>query len=161
MHLCLPVFKVPELMAPPEVSALSSSSLKVLWNSTEGRGIIARGRVTEYRVNLLTEQTTNPYAPPVVSQASACNWYRLRLHTHTMSWLTFSIFRSCTERSRRQSRCMSWQDWSRTMCTTSLWHSAQRQVALPVCPAQDGPYQQVKHTEYTLHYTNKQLCVWY
>ncbi|TDH17235.1 hypothetical protein EPR50_G00006290 [Perca flavescens] len=59
---------VPELMAPPEVFALSSTSLKVAWNSTEGQGIIARGQVTEYRVNLLSEQTKNPYAPPVVSQ---------------------------------------------------------------------------------------------
>ncbi|XP_029354432.1 usherin [Echeneis naucrates] len=59
---------VPEFMAPPEVSALSSTSLKVLWNSTEGQGVIARGQVTEYRVNLLTEQTSNRYAPPVVSQ---------------------------------------------------------------------------------------------
>uniref|UniRef100_A0A3B4TAI5 Usherin n=1 Tax=Seriola dumerili TaxID=41447 RepID=A0A3B4TAI5_SERDU len=59
---------VPELMAPPEVSALSSSSLKVSWSSTEGQGVIARGQVTEYWVNLLTEQTNNPYAPPVVSQ---------------------------------------------------------------------------------------------
>uniref|UniRef100_A0A4W6FW95 Usherin n=1 Tax=Lates calcarifer TaxID=8187 RepID=A0A4W6FW95_LATCA len=59
---------VPELMAPPEVSALTSTSLKVLWSSAEGQGVIARGQVTEYRVNLLTEQTSNPYAPPVVSQ---------------------------------------------------------------------------------------------
>ncbi|XP_059204973.1 usherin [Centropristis striata] len=59
---------VPEFMAPPEVSTLSSTSLKVAWSSTEGQGIIARGQVTEYRVNLLTEQTNNPYAPPVISQ---------------------------------------------------------------------------------------------
>ncbi|TMS13118.1 Usherin [Larimichthys crocea] len=59
---------VPELIAPPEVSALSSTSLKVEWNTTEGEGIIARGRVTEYRVNLLTEQTNYPYAPPYISQ---------------------------------------------------------------------------------------------
>ncbi|XP_070762485.1 usherin [Enoplosus armatus] len=59
---------VPELMAPPEVSALSPTSLKVVWSSAEGQGIIARGQVTEYRVNLLTEQTNNPYAPPLVSQ---------------------------------------------------------------------------------------------
>ncbi|XP_047436500.1 usherin [Mugil cephalus] len=59
---------VPEFMTPPEVSALSSSSLRVTWNSTEGHGLIARGEVTEYRVNMLTEQTNNPYAPPVVSQ---------------------------------------------------------------------------------------------
>ncbi|XP_039982949.1 usherin [Xiphias gladius] len=59
---------VPELMAPPEVSALSSTSLKISWSSSEGQGVVARGQVTEYRVNLLTEQTNNPYAPPVVSQ---------------------------------------------------------------------------------------------
>ncbi|XP_030271338.1 usherin [Sparus aurata] len=59
---------VPELMAPPEVSALSSTSLKVEWSSAEGQGIIARGRVTEYRVNMLTEQTNNPYAPPLINQ---------------------------------------------------------------------------------------------
>ncbi|XP_053172998.1 usherin [Scomber japonicus] len=59
---------VPEFMAPPEVSALSSNSLKVTWSSAEGDGVIARGKVTEYRVNLLTEQKNNPYAPPVVSQ---------------------------------------------------------------------------------------------
>ncbi|XP_070688414.1 usherin [Pempheris klunzingeri] len=59
---------VPEFIAPPEVSAVSSTSLKVVWSSAEGQGIIARGQVTEYRVNLLTEQTNNPYAPPVVNQ---------------------------------------------------------------------------------------------
>ncbi|AWP01780.1 putative usherin-like [Scophthalmus maximus] len=59
---------VPELMAPPKVSALSSTSLNVSWSSAEGQGVMARGQVTEYRVNLLTEQTNNPYAPPVVSQ---------------------------------------------------------------------------------------------
>ncbi|KAM9366692.1 usherin [Symphorus nematophorus] len=59
---------VPELMAPPEVSALSSTSLKVSWSSAEGQGVIARGQVTEYRVNLLTKQTSNPYAPPLISQ---------------------------------------------------------------------------------------------
>uniref|UniRef100_A0A667ZN39 Usherin n=1 Tax=Myripristis murdjan TaxID=586833 RepID=A0A667ZN39_9TELE len=58
----------PEFMAPPEVSAVSSTSLKVTWSTTEGHGVIARGKVTEYRVNLLTEQSNNPYAPPVISQ---------------------------------------------------------------------------------------------
>lgn len=67
-YLCGHVFPVPELMAPPEVSALSSTSLKVEWSSAEGQGIIARGRVTEYRVNMLTEQTSNPYAPPLINQ---------------------------------------------------------------------------------------------
>lgn len=57
-------------MAPPEVYALSSTSLKVTWSTAEDHGVIARGLVTEYRVNLLTEQTNNPYAPPVISQVS-------------------------------------------------------------------------------------------
>lgn len=69
MLLCQ--FSAPEFVAPPDVSALSSSTLSVTWNTTEGHGIIARGQVTEYRVNLVTEQTTNPYAPPVVSQVSS------------------------------------------------------------------------------------------
>lgn len=59
---------VPELIAPPEVSALSPTSLQVKWSSSEGDGLIARGRVTEYRVNLVTEQTNNPYAPPFISR---------------------------------------------------------------------------------------------
>ncbi|KAM9408306.1 LOW QUALITY PROTEIN: usherin [Pholidichthys leucotaenia] len=59
---------VPEYTAPPELSALSSTSIKVTWSLAEDHGAIARGQVTEYRVNLLTRQTNNPYAPPVVSQ---------------------------------------------------------------------------------------------
>ncbi|XP_019935888.2 usherin isoform X2 [Paralichthys olivaceus] len=59
---------VPELMSPPQVAALSSTSLNVSWSTSDGQGVIARGQVKEYRVNLLTEQTKNPYAPPVVSQ---------------------------------------------------------------------------------------------
>nr|XP_057944950.1 usherin isoform X3 [Doryrhamphus excisus] len=59
---------VPELMPPPEVSALTSTSLQVTWCTTERDGVIARGQVTEFRVNLLTEQTNNTYAPPVFSQ---------------------------------------------------------------------------------------------
>ncbi|XP_041646715.1 usherin [Cheilinus undulatus] len=58
----------PEFIAPPEVSALSPSTLKVTWSSVEGRGIIPRGQVTEYRVNVITKQRNNPYAPPFVSQ---------------------------------------------------------------------------------------------
>uniref|UniRef100_A0A3B5QN66 Usherin n=1 Tax=Xiphophorus maculatus TaxID=8083 RepID=A0A3B5QN66_XIPMA len=45
----------PEFVAPPDVSALSSSTLNVTWNTTEGYGIIARGQVTEYRINLVTD----------------------------------------------------------------------------------------------------------
>lgn len=70
VHMCVVMFTVPELIAPPEVSALSSTSLEVKWSSTEGQGIIARGQVTEYRVNLITEQTNNPYAPPLISQVT-------------------------------------------------------------------------------------------
>uniref|UniRef100_A0A3Q4AAY9 Uncharacterized protein n=1 Tax=Mola mola TaxID=94237 RepID=A0A3Q4AAY9_MOLML len=35
---------VPEFIAPPETSALSSTSLKVKWNSTEGQGVIVLHR---------------------------------------------------------------------------------------------------------------------
>lgn len=62
-------------MAPPEVSALSPTSLQVTWSTAEGHGVIARGHVSEYRVNLVTEQTLNPYSPPAVSQ--------VRSSTHT------------------------------------------------------------------------------
>ncbi|CAL8379077.1 unnamed protein product [Arctogadus glacialis] len=58
----------PEFISPPKVSAVSSSSLRVSWNSTEGHGVIARGTVWEYRVSRVTEQSGKPYAPPVVSQ---------------------------------------------------------------------------------------------
>uniref|UniRef100_A0AAV2LNE7 Usherin n=1 Tax=Knipowitschia caucasica TaxID=637954 RepID=A0AAV2LNE7_KNICA len=58
---------VPEFIAPPQVTALSAKSLKVSWNSTEGHGVIARGIVTEYLVNLVTE-SNSPYAPPVINQ---------------------------------------------------------------------------------------------
>lgn len=62
------IFTVPEWIAPPEVSALSSTSLRVEWNSSEGHGVVARGQVVEYQVSLLTEQTNNPHAPPLISQ---------------------------------------------------------------------------------------------
>ncbi|XP_030233283.1 usherin [Gadus morhua] len=58
----------PEFISPPKVAAVSSSSLRVSWNSTEGHGVIARGTVWEYRVSRVTEQSGKPYAPPVVSQ---------------------------------------------------------------------------------------------
>lgn len=60
----------PEFIAPPEVSALTSSSLRVEWSTAEGQGVVARGQISEYRVSLVTEQTNNPYAPPLVSQVS-------------------------------------------------------------------------------------------
>lgn len=82
--MCVAMFPVPEWIAPPEVSALSSTSLKVAWSSAEGQGIIARGQVTEYRVNLLTEQTNNPYAPPVISQVRGiCTHMRLHIMSRT------------------------------------------------------------------------------
>lgn len=80
--MCASSSPVPELMAPPEVSGVSSTSLKVTWSSTEGGGVIARGNVTEYRINLLTEQTNNPYAPPVISQVR-------HTYTHTLMQRVF------------------------------------------------------------------------
>lgn len=62
------IFTVPEWIAPPEISALSSTSLRVEWDSSEGHGVVARGQVVEYQVSLLTEQTDNPHAPPLISQ---------------------------------------------------------------------------------------------
>lgn len=67
LHVTM-TFTVPEFIAPPVVSALSSTSLEVRWSSTEGQGVIARGRITQYQVNLITEQTNNLYAPPLISQ---------------------------------------------------------------------------------------------
>ncbi|XP_068597953.1 usherin [Brachionichthys hirsutus] len=58
----------PEFIAPPEVSGVSSTSVKVEWSTTEGQGVIARGRVKDYRVNLLTKQSNSSYAPPLISQ---------------------------------------------------------------------------------------------
>lgn len=78
------MFVVPELIAPPEVSALSPTSLEVKWSSTEGQGLIARGRVTEYRVSLVTEQTNNPYAPPFVSQVRRTHRARLLSYHRTV-----------------------------------------------------------------------------
>ncbi len=77
--MCVAMFPVPEFMAPPEVSAVSPTSLKVEWSTIEGQGVIARGQVTEYWVNLLTEQTNNPYAPPLVSQV-ICTRSHMRLY---------------------------------------------------------------------------------
>lgn len=71
------IFTVPEWISPPEVSALSSTSLRVEWNSSEGHGVVARGHVVEYQVSLLTEQTNNPHAPPLISQV---NHYFLKFY---------------------------------------------------------------------------------
>ncbi|XP_055085949.1 usherin [Periophthalmus magnuspinnatus] len=59
---------VPEFIAPPQVTALSASTFRVTWNATEGHGVIARGHVTEYHVNLVTEQSNSPHAPRVINQ---------------------------------------------------------------------------------------------
>ncbi|XP_028328840.1 usherin isoform X1 [Gouania willdenowi] len=59
---------VPEFMAPPQVFPLSPTSLKVSWNSTDGQGLVARGQITEFRLNLLKEQTDRFYAPPITSR---------------------------------------------------------------------------------------------
>jgi len=59
---------VPEYMPPPQVSPVSSSSLRVIWETPQDNDV--RGEVTEYRVNLHQEQMSNPYAPPIVSQVS-------------------------------------------------------------------------------------------
>ncbi|KAJ3593676.1 hypothetical protein NHX12_006010, partial [Muraenolepis orangiensis] len=63
--------EAPELVSPPNVSAVSSSSLRVSWNATEGHGVVARGTVTEHRVNMIMEQSGNPYAPPVLHRTNA------------------------------------------------------------------------------------------
>ncbi|MFT7813012.1 usherin [Arapaima gigas] len=55
----------PQHMPPPQVSALSSSSLRVTWETPSNKD--ARGIVTMYRVNLHEEQTSNQYAPSIIS----------------------------------------------------------------------------------------------
>ncbi|KAM9466939.1 usherin [Clarias gariepinus] len=57
---------VPEYMSPPQVSPVSSSSLRVNWETPRVQDV--RGTVTAYRVSLYQEQTSSPYAPPVVTQ---------------------------------------------------------------------------------------------
>uniref|UniRef100_A0A4W4GYM7 Usher syndrome 2A (autosomal recessive, mild) n=1 Tax=Electrophorus electricus TaxID=8005 RepID=A0A4W4GYM7_ELEEL len=57
---------VPEYMGPPQVSPLSSFSLLVRWKTPQEQDV--RGRVTEYRVSLYQEQSSNPYTPPTVTQ---------------------------------------------------------------------------------------------
>ncbi|XP_065144388.2 usherin [Paramisgurnus dabryanus] len=57
---------VPEFMASPQVTAVSSSSLKVSWETPRDKDV--RGEVTEYRVNLQQEQMSSPYVPPIVTQ---------------------------------------------------------------------------------------------
>uniref|UniRef100_W5NGL3 Usherin n=1 Tax=Lepisosteus oculatus TaxID=7918 RepID=W5NGL3_LEPOC len=57
---------VPVYMSPPTVQALSSCSLNVSW--IKPKDSATRGIVTEYRVNIHEEQTSNQFAPPVISQ---------------------------------------------------------------------------------------------
>ncbi|KAJ8400312.1 hypothetical protein AAFF_G00396950 [Aldrovandia affinis] len=56
----------PERMPAPLVSPVSSSSLRISWQTPQDSD--ARGLVTEYRVNIHQEQTSNPFAPSVISQ---------------------------------------------------------------------------------------------
>ncbi|XP_052001042.1 usherin [Xyrauchen texanus] len=58
--------EVPEYMPPPQVSPVSSSSLRVSWETPQDKDV--RGEVTEYRVNLHQEQMSNPYAPLILTQ---------------------------------------------------------------------------------------------
>lgn len=74
------MFSVPEFIAHPEVTPLSPTTLTITWNTTEGHGVIARGQVTEYRVNLVTEQSTHPYAPPVINQVAY-------IHIHIQTYI--------------------------------------------------------------------------
>ncbi|KPP71102.1 usherin-like, partial [Scleropages formosus] len=55
----------PQRMSPPRVSALSSSSLHVTWETPSDKD--ARGTVTMYRVNLQEENASNQYAPSIIS----------------------------------------------------------------------------------------------
>ncbi|KAL2098580.1 hypothetical protein ACEWY4_005060 [Coilia grayii] len=57
---------VPVYMPPPEVTPLTSTSLRVTWGSPSDRD--ARGNVTEFRVNIHEEQSANPFAPPVLTR---------------------------------------------------------------------------------------------
>ncbi|KAF7704133.1 hypothetical protein HF521_021205 [Silurus meridionalis] len=57
---------VPEYMSPPRVSPVSSSSLRVSWETPRERDV--RGVVTSYRVSLCQERTSNPFTPPIVTQ---------------------------------------------------------------------------------------------
>ncbi|KAK1792993.1 hypothetical protein P4O66_001708 [Electrophorus voltai] len=59
---------VPEYMGPPQVCPLSSFSLLVRWKTPQEQDV--RGRVTEYRVSLYQEQSSNPYTPPTVTQVN-------------------------------------------------------------------------------------------
>uniref|UniRef100_A0AAY4ADY9 Usher syndrome type IIa protein homolog n=1 Tax=Denticeps clupeoides TaxID=299321 RepID=A0AAY4ADY9_9TELE len=60
---------VPEYLPPPQVSPVSSSSLRVTWDTPQDRDI--RGRVTEYKVSVHQQQTSNPFAPPISTQVNS------------------------------------------------------------------------------------------
>uniref|UniRef100_A0A3Q3IYQ0 Usher syndrome 2A (autosomal recessive, mild) n=1 Tax=Monopterus albus TaxID=43700 RepID=A0A3Q3IYQ0_MONAL len=52
---------VPELMAPPDVSALSSTSLKVTWSTVEGQGVIVLHRVRATSQPIYIVKGLKPY----------------------------------------------------------------------------------------------------
>ncbi|RXN00888.1 Usherin [Acipenser ruthenus] len=56
----------PVCMPPPTIYPLNSSSLNVTWLKPSDNA--TRGLVTEYRINIHEEQTSNQFAPPVVSK---------------------------------------------------------------------------------------------
>ncbi|XP_056624652.1 usherin [Triplophysa dalaica] len=70
---------VPEFMTPPQVIPVSSSSLRVSWETPRDKD--ARGEVTEYRINLQKEQENNPYAPPIITQVLYTGSARERSYT--------------------------------------------------------------------------------
>ncbi len=77
---------VPEYMPSPHVSPVSSSSLRVSWETPQDKDV--RGEVTEYRVNLHQEQMSNPYAPRIVTQVS--------ISAHSTFFLSFFWWKRAT-----------------------------------------------------------------
>ncbi|KAM6979899.1 usherin [Aplochiton taeniatus] len=108
---------VPEFMPPPEVTASSAGSLKVTWRSAQGHE--ARGVVTHYQVNLLTEQSVNPFAPPVLTQV---------LHTARPEESVYVV---------EGLRAYSFYTFTVTLCTRAGCVSSQPTVGqtLPAAPA--------------------------
>ncbi|XP_076156222.1 usherin [Alosa pseudoharengus] len=70
---------VPVYMPPPQVTPLTSTSLKVTWRSPPDRD--ARGNVTEFRVSIHQEQSANPFAPPVLTKVLYTAWASERSYT--------------------------------------------------------------------------------
>ncbi len=81
---------VPEYMPSPHVSPVSSSSLRVSWETPQDKDV--RGEVTEYRVNLHQEQMSNPYAPRIVTQVSISAHSTFFLYFFWWKRATASIF---------------------------------------------------------------------